>query len=337
MNFKRPFGKLEDRTEINEVEIGAGALRAKILTWGTVLRDLRLDGFDHPLVLGFDRLEDYANHSPFFGATAGRYANRIAYGRFPLDGRMHQLSQNTEPHHLHGGHASFGKRLWTVGSIAPDSIRLTLVSPDGEDGYPGRVMVSCTYKIVPPASLHVIYEATTNAPTLMNLAHHSYFNLDGSPDILDHTLQIEADAYTPVTQDMIPTGAVLPVQNTLFDFREARPVRTLHEGRRIAFDTNYVLALAPRPRPVPAARLSSSRNGLSMDVLSTEPGLQFYDGYKLNVPVPGLDGRNYGVSAGLCLEPQRWPDSPNHRHFTDSTLRPGETYFQETIYRFNMA
>ncbi|PCJ84895.1 MAG: galactose-1-epimerase [Hyphomicrobiales bacterium] len=334
MNFKRPFGKLEDRTDIDEIEIGAGALRAKILTYGTILRDLRLDGFDHPLVLGFDRLEDYANHSPFCGTTAGRYANRIANGQFELDGRKFQLSQNEAPHHLHGGHSTFARRLWSVASISDDSVRMTLVSPDGEDGYPGRLSVSCTYKIVAPASLHIIYEATTSAPTVVNMAHHSYFNLDGSPDILDHLLQIEADAYTPVAQDLIPTGAILPVKNTLFDFRTQRPVRTMHDGRRIAFDTNFVLGLTQRPHPVHAARLTSPVNGLSMEILTTEPGLQFYDGYKFDVPVTGLDGRKYGASAGLCLEPQRWPDSPNHKHFTDTTLRPGETYFQESIFRF---
>lgn len=336
MNFKRPFGKLPDRTEINEVEIGSGALRAKILTWGTVIRDLRLDGFDHPLVLGFDRLEDYVSHSPYFGATAGRVANRIKDGRFHLDGRDYQLTQNSNGNHLHGGEMSFGRRLWTVGALAPDSVRLTLIAPDGEDGYPGRVTVSCTYKIVAPSALHIIYEAHTNAPTLMNLTNHSYFNLDGSSDILDHELQIDAEAYTPTTPDLIPTGAILPVRGTLFDFRAPRPLRTLHEGRRIAFDNNYVLSLTPRPEPTYVGRLASPKNGLSMDVLTTEPGLQLYDGYKMKIPVPGLDGREYGASAGLCLEAQRWPDSINHRHFTDTVLRPGELYRHETIYRFNM-
>ncbi len=330
---KRIFGFLPDGQPVEAVTIGAGSLRADIMSWGAVLRDLRLEGPDWPLVLGFETLDDYLRHSRFFGATAGRYANRIAEGRFELDGRTYQLERNfLDRHHLHGGSTSYGTRPWTIEAVSETSLTLGLVSPDGEGGFPGEVRATCTFETEAPATLVIRYEARTSAPTILNLAHHGYFNLDGSPDILSHRLQIDAETYLPVDETLIPTGEIRPVDGTPFDFRRLRPIRD-----RLApvtlYDHNFCLAGEPSADPRRCATLRGEK-GLAMQVATTEPGLQFYDAATLDVPVPGLGGRRYGSHAGLCLEPQRWPDSPNRPDFTDATLRPGEVYRQVSVFEF---
>ena len=331
---RRTFGILSNGQSIEAVTIGAGKLRADIVSWGAVLRDLRLDGSDWPLVLGFQTLDDYVNHSRFFGATAGRYANRIAEGRFELDGRRFQLERNfLNRHHLHGGSTSFGTRPWSLEHVSEASVTLGLVSSEGEGGYPGEVRVTCTFEIEAPATLHVRYEALTSAATILNLAHHSYFNLDGSPDILGHALQIDAETYLPVDETLIPTGEIRSVEATPFDFRRLRPIRDPH-GIATHYDHNFCLANEPSADPRHCATLQGER-GLTMHVSTTEPGLQFYDASTLDVPVPGLGGRRYGAHAGLCLEPQRWPDSPNQPGFTDTTLRPDGSYRQISAFEFS--
>ena len=333
----RRFGALESGEAVEAVEIAAGDLRADVIAWGAALRDLRHAARSHPLVLGYERMEDYLAHPRYFGATAGRYANRIANGRFTLDGRAHQLERNfLGLHHLHGGTSSFASRLWTIETASPDSVTLRLVSPDGDGGYPGRVEATCRYEVHPPATLRITYEGVTDAPTILNLAHHSYFNLDGADDVLRHRLRIDASAYLPVDPTMIPTGQIAPVAGTPFDFRQARGIGDESGNEPIPYDHNFCLAHSPRPRPELAAILQGGDGGMSMEVWTTEPGLQFYDGHQLDppVPVPGLDGRRYGMRAGLCLEPQRWPDSPNRPEFAGAVLRPGETYAQVTEFRF---
>jgi len=330
----RSFGALPDGTPIEAVAIAGGGLSADILSYGAVLRDLRLDGAGYPLVLGFNSLADYIQHSRSHGITAGRYANRIAEGRFELDGQVFQLERNfLDRHHLHGGSTGFGLRPWSIEMVGDSSVTLALISPDGEGGYPGRVNVRCTFRILPPASLQIVYEAETSAPTILNLAHHSYFNLDGTPDILNHSLQIPADNYLPVDETLIPTGKIASVNGTPFDFRAGRRIRQ-SKGAATLYDHNFCLAREPFPEPVFHAALAGE-SGIGMTLTSTEPGLQFYDGAGLDVPVPGLDGKIYGPHAGLCLEPQRWPDSPNRPDFTDATLRPGETYRQVTQLEFS--
>ena len=331
---KRRFGVLPDGREIEAVTIATGNLSADIVSYGAVLRDLRLAGSDHTLVLGFNTLADYLDHSRSHGITAGRYANRIAEGRFLLDGQTFQLEKNfLNRHHLHGGSTGFGLRPWAVEAVADSSVTLSLVSPDGEGGYPGQVDVRCTFEILPPATLRIVYEAETSAPTILNLAHHSYFNLDGSPDILRHSLQIPADLYLPVDDTLIPTGEIASVAGTPFDFRLGRRVREPNVEPTL-YDHNYCLAREPFAEPSFHAALAGE-SGIGMTISSTEPGLQFYDGATLDVPVPGLDGKTYGAHAGLCLEPQRWPDSPNRPDFTDATLRPGETYHQVSQFEFS--
>ena len=327
---------------VDEVTIRSQAgAEARVMTWGAVLRDLVVPlpgGGRQRVVLGLNSLEDYIAHSPHFGAIAGRFANRVAEGRFTVDGRDCQLDRNQAGRHaLHGGSAAFGKRVWSIGSHDERSVSLVVVSPDGDGGYPGTLTASCTYRLDEPGTLTVELTAITDAPTIVNLAQHSYFNLDGSASILDHDLQVAADFVTPVDGDLIPTGEIAAVAGTAFDFRVARPIRFPgKEGAPFLYDHNFCLT-SPRPAPGGlrhAATLQSRRNGLSLAVHTTEPGLQVYDGHKIAVPVPGLDGTLYGASAGLCLEAQRWPDSPNRPHFTDPVLRPGEIYRQVTEYRF---
>lgn len=333
---ERLFGALPDGAPARCIGIARGDLSADIITYGAAIRDLRIGG--RSVVLGFDTLDDYLAHSPYFGAIAGRHANRICGGRFRLDGKEHVLERNEAGrHHLHGGAAGFGKRLWSLADHGAAHVELTLVSPDGEGGYPGRVEARCRYEIGADACFRITLSAETDRATLVNLAAHSYFNLDGTPDILGHDLTIEAEAYLPVTGEAIPTGEIRPVAGTPFDFRTPRAIGAAGGGAATAYDHNFCLSPAATADPRSVARLAGPLSGLVMDVLSTEPGLQFYDGYKLAVPCPGLGGRRYGARAGLCLEPQRWPDSPNHEAFAGAVLRPGERYRQVTEYRFSTA
>jgi aldose 1-epimerase len=330
------FGTTPDGEEIREVVIAAGDLSVRVITLGAVIRDVRLAGVDHPLVLGFDRLEDYLEHSPHFGAVVGRCANRIGHGRFSIDGHAYQLSLNENGRtHLHGGLRGFGARAWRLVDHDAASVTLAIDSPDGEEGYPGAVAVTLRYIVEAPATLRMEIEATTDAPTLVNLAQHSYFNLDGSPTILDHRVRIFANAYTPTDADDIPTGEIVAVAGSVYDFRSARPIRQMRGDERVIFDKNFVVDRAKAATPRPHARLQSPESGIALDIASTEPGVQFYDGYMMAVPVPGLDGRPYPVNGGCCFEPQVFPDAPNHPGFPSAVLRPGEIYRQSTLYTFS--
>lgn len=334
------FGQTPEGETVHRFRISGGGLTAHLITWGAAVQDLRLEGHDAPLVLGYDGFDDYFRHSPYFGATAGRCANRIAGGRFVIDGRHCQTDRNfLGKHTLHGGGRGFGARVWSVTLHGPDFVTFSLHSANGDMGFPGAVDVTCTYRLKIPGTLSIEYGATAEEPTLCNLAHHSYFNLDdgGSGDILDHELGIDAAAYLPVDEEMIPTGVVQPVEGTVFDFRPPRPVRMESEGEQVPYDHNFCLAAARGPLRH-AARLRGARSGVRMDLWTTEPGVQFYDGRRLERPgTRGLGGRSYRAHAGLCLEPQVWPDSPNRPYFPQAVLWPGERYHQVTEYRFGMA
>jgi aldose 1-epimerase len=329
---RRVVGRTADGESVEDIRIAAGGLTAHVLTWGAVLRDLRLAACDWPLTLGFERFEDYPAHSPHFGAVCGRVANRIADGRFVLDGRACQVERGPgEAHHLHGGPtAGFGVRPWRVTAAAPDSVTLTLASPDGDGGYPGALAVSCVYRLAPPATLVVELTATADAPTVVNLAQHSYWNLDGDGDVRAHRLTIAADAITETDAALIPTGSLRPVAGTPWDFRSGRLIGA---PDAVPYDVNFALADARAAAPRFAARLEGAR-GVSMAVWTTEPGLQLYDAAGLSVSVPGLGGRRYGPQAGVCLEAQAWPDAPNQPGFPSVVLRPGEAYRQVTELRF---
>lgn len=341
----REFGRHDGRDTFEVTIRSPAGAEAKIITYGAVVRDLVMPARHgrQRVVNGLETLDDYVRHSPHFGAIAGRYANRIRGGRFSIDGESYRLPLNQDDKHsLHGGGRGLGKQVWQLGTAGEDFVTLTHVSPDGEAGYPGTLVTACTYRLV-GTTLRVELCATTDKPTPVNLCQHSYFNLDGSETILDHTLEVAADFYTPVDADLIPTGEIRSVADTPFDFRSPRPVRRDKPGGqgRFWYDNNFVLRrnrLQPsgiERRPLAhAATFASPANGLSLEAWTTEPGLQVYDGFKTDVPVPGLGGVRYRANSGLCLEPQHFPDSPNRAHFPDTLLRPGDIYRQVTEYRF---
>lgn len=329
------FGETESGEAVHRVEITGGGLDASILSWGATLQDLRLAGHDNPLTLGFGNFSDYLHHSPYFGATPGRYANRIAQGRFALDGVDYQLDCNEGGlHHLHGGRDGIGKRIWRIADHGPDSVRFEIEDPDGHMGYPGNCRISCSYRLKPNGVLSITHEAETDRPTLCNMAHHSYFNLDGRPDILDHEIKIAADHYLPVDDELIPTGEVAPVDGTPFEFRGQRPIRLNVDGGQCVYDHNFCLSDS-RTDLRNVAQVHSPHSGVTMNVRTTEPGLQFYCGHKVETAVTGLEGKLYGAFSGLCLEAQIWPDSPHHSRFPSAVLRPGEHLLQQTEYIFS--
>ena len=316
---------------VHRVAITDGTLTAHVITWGAVLQDLRLAGTDHPLVLGFDTFEPYPERSPFFGAVAGRVANRIGRGRFTIDGTAYQAALNPGSEHtLHGGPGGMGKRLWRLADHGRDFAELAITDPDGLNGFPGTVEATCRYSVA-DAVLTVELTATTDKATPVNLAHHTYWNLDGSPDVRDHRLRVAADRYSAVDDDFIPSGETPAVEGTRFDFRE--PTRLGEATQRGVVDHNLILADTRGPlREV--ARVEGG--GLALAVETTEPGLQVYAGHKIK-PMTGLDGRPYGPHAGLALEPQVWPDAVNHAHFPPMILRPGDTYRQVSRFRVERA
>jgi aldose 1-epimerase len=329
------FGQYEGAPVFEATIASKAGATAKILTWGAVLRDLvvPLGQGKQRVTLGLNSIEDYAAHSPYFGAVPGRYANRIANGRFTLDGVVHNLARKPgEKHTLHGGPDGFGRRVWRLGPVDASSATLELESPDGDQGFPGVLRAVCVYRLLEPATLRVEFTATSARPTIVNLTQHAYYNLDGSSDVRDHELAILSDFYTPTDDELIPTGEVRAVEGTPFDFRQPRSIRN-PSGQ--PYDVNFVAARTPDAMGLaPIARVRSPVNGLTMELHSSEPGVQFYDAAKLVCAAPGLDGARYGAHSGLCLEPQRFPDAPNRRHFTPSRLAPGETYRHVSEFRF---
>ena len=304
-------------------------LRATFTDLGAVLRELRMDGHDAPLQLGLADLDLYPDRSNYMGATAGRVANRVGGARFTLDGTEHRLDANFEGRHtLHGGALGAGKRVWDLRELRADTIVLGLALTDGEMGFPGAMDVEARFVCAPAATLRVDYTARTDAPTLCNFAHHTYWALDDTGGLDAHVLRVEADRYLPVDDGMIPTGEAAPVDGTSFDFRAGR--RLPGEG---LLDHNLCLSDA-RVALREVARLRSDASGVEMRLATTEPGLQVYDGAKLRPVAPGIGGRPYGPHAGVALEPQVWPDAPNHPGFPSAVLRPGETYRQTTTFSF---
>jgi aldose 1-epimerase len=333
------FGEVQGTDVLQVMLRSAAGAEVRILTWGAVIRDLIVPAREgrQRVVLGLDSIEDYIAHSPYFGAVVGRYANRIGQARFTLDGETFALIPNEGRHQLHGGPMGFGTRIWTLVDHTDQTATLTLVSADGDMGYPGRLLATCTYTLLEPATLRIALEATCDRPTPVNLTTHSYFNLDGSSDICSHHLMIAADHVTPTNAELIPTGEFERVEQTPYDFRTLRPIGAaqLLLGRT-TYDINYALR-HEHGRLFHAATLASPKSGVAMELWTTEPGVQFYDGHMLDIPVPGLDGARYGARAGLCLEPQRFPDGPNQPHFPPCILRPGEASRQISELRFGNA
>ncbi len=331
------FGNVNGKPVFEVTIRNNSGAEAKILSWGAVLRDLRVPwkGQEQRVVLGLDRLEDYIAYSPHLGAIAGRFANRIQDGRFSIDGVQYQLEQNfLGKHSLHGGASGFGQRLWNLADFDEDSVTLVLFSKDGDGGLPGNLTVTCRYSLTDSAAIRTELTATTDAPTIINLALHSYYNLDGSPDILDHELMLPADFISYLDHELIPTGEIRHVHETAYDFRALRPIRKLGtEGRHVAYDQNFFLRDAGQGLGH-AATVFSPKNELSMQVFTTEPCIQFYDAVNLDIPVLGISDQPLKPHSGLCLEPQKAPNGPNIAHFPSTVLRPEHIYRQITEYRF---
>ncbi|CNF53971.1 aldose 1-epimerase [Mycobacterium tuberculosis] len=313
------FGVTPEGEKVERHVLDNGRLRVAVLTYGATVQRLEVaDGTD--VVLGLDTLEDYLRRSRYFGAVVGRYGNRIAHGRFTLDGTEYRLPVNDGEHSLHGGVRGFDKRVWRVESADPTELLLSLVSPDGEEGYPGELTARVRY-VLDGDTLRIEYRATTDAPTVVNLTNHSYFNLAGGGDVRGHVVMMEADRYLPVDEGKIPTGELAPVAGTPFDFTAPSRVGARLGGR---YDHCYVLQ--------GRATVTDPGSGRSMEVTTTEPGAQFYTGHML-----GGEGSAYGPFAGLCLETQHFPDAPNRPAFPSPVLRPGEERVSTTGYRFGTA
>ena len=298
------------------------------------------------VVLGFDDLDDYVGNNPFFGALVGRYANRIAKARFTLDGVEYKLAQNNGPNSLHGGLKGFDKVIWAARELSkdPPTLELTYVSQDGEEGYPGKLTAKVVYTLTDNNEFRIDYTATTDKDTVLNLTNHSYFNLagQGNGDILKHEITINADRFTPVDATLIPTGELRQVQGTPFDFHQATAIgaRINADDEQIKFgqgyDHNFVLNHTGHGLSL-AARVMEPESGRVMEVLTTQPGMQFYTGNFLDGTVHGKGGKVYGRRSAFCLETQHFPDSPNQPKFPSAELKPGQTYRQTTVYKFSMA
>lgn len=322
-----------DGKDIHAVDLVGSSLSARFLTYGAVLQDLRLEGVAHPLVLGFDNAQSYLTHGQYFGATVGRFANRIAGGRFSIDGADHHLDCNDNGiNHLHGGMHGISNRIWTIEDVQSHALHLSIIDKQSVTRYPGDCRIDAYVSLEDDGVLRVRYESRTKAPTIANIAHHSYFNLDDSVDILAHEIKIDAEHYLPVDKTLIPTGDLVPVAGSAFDFRQRRAMEHL-DGFK-AYDHNF--CLAPEHYHLrPVAEVFAPLSGVTMAVSTTEPGLQFYAGGGIAPILGGLGGRAYGQYGGLCLETQNWPDAPNQPNFPSALLMPGETLVQETVYQFS--
>jgi aldose 1-epimerase len=345
-----PFGSMPDGSVVKLFTMtNAAGMEVRMMTYGAVLvsvkahdRSGRLD----EVTVGHDNLEGYLTKSRFFGAVVGRYANRIGGAEFTLDGRAYTLAKNNGPNHLHGGVKGFDKFLWSA-TVPSDprgpSVAFTRTSPDGEEGYPGTLAVMIVYTLTERNELVLDYYGVTDKPTHVNLTQHAYFNLagDGSGDVLGHRLRLEADRYTPVDAGQIPTGELAHVAGTPFDFRTETAI-----GARIdaddaqikiggGYDHNFVLT-RKGPGLSRAARLLEPSSGRTLEVSTTEPGVQFYSGNKLDGSITGRAGHVYKARAGLCLETQHFPDSPNKPHFPSTVLRPGEQFHSTTVFAFGV-
>jgi len=341
---RAPFGKMPDGRAVEQFTLtNANGVEVRAITYGGIITAIRVPdrtGAFGDIALGFDRLEDYLKGHPFFGTIVGRYGNRIAGGKFTLDGRTYTLATNNGPNHLHGGKVGFDKAVWSA-EPAPNGagVVLTHTSPDGDEGYPGTLKARVTYTLTDKNELVVDYQATTDKPTPVNLTQHTYFNLTGSGSILDHEITINADRYTPVDATLIPTGELASVDGTPFDFRRPmavgaridQPHPQLKNGN--GYDHNFVLnGQAGVLRA--AARIADPKSGRTVDISTTEPGVQFYTGNFLDGTLTGKGKQVYQRRAGLCLETQHYPDSPNQPAFPSSIVRPGKEYRTTTVFRF---
>jgi aldose 1-epimerase len=340
------FGTMPDGTAIRIYTLtNKNGLSARIANYGGVLVSLNTPdrkGAMADIVLGFDSLSDYVATPRFFGALIGRYGNRIGGARFTLDGKEYQLDKNNGANSLHGGARGFDKQVWTAAPLPDGGLKLTYLSKDGEGGYPGNLNTTVTYHLTDANELRIDYSATTDKATVVNLTNHSYWNLSGagSGDVLQHELMLNADRFTPVDAGLIPTGELREVSGTPFDFRKATAIgaRIGQDDEQLKFgrgyDHNWVLNRKGSGLS-PAARVTDPASGRVLEVLTTEPGIQFYSGNSLSAAIKGKGGKVYDRRSGFCLETQHFPDSPNKPGFPSTELKPGEQYRSTTIYRFS--
>ncbi len=345
---KKPFGKTAAGEEVELYTLRNGKLEVSIATWGATVTSLRVpdrNGAIADVVLGFDTLAPYLKEHPFFGVVVGRYANRIGQGRFTLDHKEYRLTINNGKNQLHGGPEGFYRKVWKAEEVdAKDgpAVKLTYVSPDGEEGYPGTLTASVTYTLTDDGALRMEYGATTDKPTVVNLTNHAYFNLagQGEGEILGHELTVHAARYTPVDDTSIPTGELRSVAGTPFDFRKpvALGTRIAAEDAQLVigkgYDHNFVLDGGVTRKPRLVASMRDPKSGRALEIVTTEPGLQLYTGNFLDGTIKGKGGKVYGHREGFCLETQHYPDSPNHPSFPSVVLRPGKHYQSTTLYRF---
>lgn len=343
------FGATADGEAVETFTLrNANGIEMRVISLGGIITHLMTPdrtGAMADIVLGFDTIDGYLKSPPYFGAIIGRYGNRIGKARFAIDGREYRLAANNGPNHLHGGLKGFDKVVWKAEPVtSPQGTRVvfTRTSADGEEGYPGTLHTTVTYTLTDADTLIIDYEATTDAPTHVNLTHHSYFNLagHGAGDILGHEMQIDADRYTPVDETLIPTGELAPVEGTPFDFRKPAPIGAridetgnpqLAHGR--GYDHNWVLNGRGFRR---VATAYDPKSGRTLDVATSEPGLQFYSGNFLDGSLTGKGGAVYRHRTGFCLETQHFPDTPNKPSFPTTLLKPGETYRSRTVYAFGV-
>ncbi len=345
---KHEFGKTSDgKTAEAYVLKNKNGVEVTLTDFGATLVSFKApdrNGKLADIVLGYKSAAEYESGKAFFGGTIGRYGNRIAKGQFTLDGKVYHVPTNDGPNSLHGGTIGFNKRYFQAKDISTagvPSVEFTYLSPDGEEGYPGNLKVKVVYSLNDQNELKISYTATTDKDTVLNLTNHSYFNLagEGSGDILAHELMLKADKFTPVDATLIPTGELKPVKGTPFDFNKSTPIgaridqddQQLKYGK--GYDHNWALTAGKQAKPQLAAEAFEPKSGRVLQVLTMEPGVQFYSGNFLDGTVVGISGKAYGHRSGFCLETQHFPDSPNHANFPSTTLKPGQTYRTETIYK----
>ncbi len=343
---EEPFGQTADGAKITAYTLlNKNGMKAKIITYGGIVTELHVpdkDGKLADVALGHDSLEGYLKGHPYFGCIVGRVCNRIADAKFTLDGKEYKLAANNGKNTLHGGKEGFDKKVWKAEPMLTGdgpALKLTYASKDGEEGFPGTLQSTVTYTLLADNALKIDYRATTDKPTPVNLTNHAYFNLAGhnSGDVLGHVLQLAADKYTPTDESLIPTGKIEPVAGTPFDFTKPTAI-----GERIkqikadpvGYDLNYVHGMKREESPKLVATVTEPKTGRVMEVLTTEPGVQFYSGNFLDGTNVGKGGAVYKQYNGFCLETQFFPDSPNQPMFPSITLKPGEEYRQTTIYKF---
>jgi len=314
-----------------------------IINYGGIITSIRApdsNGKEGDIVLGFDNLDGYLKGHPYFGALIGRHGNRIAKGKFKLDDLEFNLATNNGPNHLHGGIKGFDKVVWNV-EVQEDKLILTYLSKDGEEGYPGDLLVSVEYSLS-SNELHIKYVATTNKPTVVNLTNHSYFNLAGEGDILNHHVQIEADGFTPIDETLIPTGEITPVSGTPFDFTSPKAIGERIEVDHIqlkygkGYDHNFVVRKSNSDLNF-VARVTEPNSKRVLEVYSSQPGVQFYTGNFLDGSLTGKNGKIYHFRNGFCLETQHFPDTPNQPSFPTTLLLPNQTFNSHTVYKFTIA